>query len=71
MVSNLSHFLVFLAFVGTRLLQTWQGLRDGHLTVISAIYLAGILLYAVIVLMYIVGVVQLLRRVNWLKKKIL
>ncbi|MCU0519900.1 MAG: DUF2812 domain-containing protein [Anaerolineae bacterium] len=67
----MAFFLVFLPFMGMNMIRSWTWAWEDGLTVISVIYLVGLLLYAVIIPIYIVVVVQLLRRIRQLKKKVL
>jgi hypothetical protein len=67
----MAFFLVLLVFMGLNLLN--HGLRFDADTpaLFFAIYLVAGLLYALVIPMYVVIVVQILRRINRLKKKIL
>ena len=69
MLVYLGFFLFILVFLGTRMYldQPWTDSTGS--SVISAIYLFGICSYAVVISLYIVVVVQLLRRVSQLKKE--
>jgi hypothetical protein len=63
--------LIFLTFMGTNLFMNKAWTEPGYLTLINGIYRFALLLYAVIIPIYVVVVVQLLRRINQLKKKII
>ena len=69
MLGYMVFFLMLLVFLGTRLFfrPIWANWDDQP--VVSTIYMVGGILYAVIIPVYIVVVVQLLRRINQLKKK--
>jgi len=60
-------FLFILVFLGTRLFLSEADYS--HSPLISAIYIIGVILYAVLIPIYLVVVIQLLRRINQLKKK--
>jgi hypothetical protein len=67
----MAFFLIFLTFMGTNLFMNKAWTEPGYLTLINGIYRFALLLYAVIIPIYVVVVVQLLRRINQLKKKII
>jgi hypothetical protein len=71
MLGYMGFFLVLLVFLGTRIFfrPIWENWDDAP--VASVIYMVGGILYAVVIPMYIVVVVQLLRRINQLKKRAL
>jgi hypothetical protein len=68
MLGVMLFFLFFLAFLGFNGITNWSLFEDIPAW-ISAIYAGGMICYAVIIPIYIVVVVQLLRRINQLKKK--
>jgi len=69
MLAYMGFFLVLLVFLGTRIFfrPMWANWEDAP--VASVIYMIGGILYAVVIPMYIVVVIQLLRRISQLKKK--
>jgi magnesium-transporting ATPase (P-type) len=69
LLAYMGFFLVLLLFLGTRLLDSAPWAFTDQLPWISAVYFCGMLLYAVLIPLYIVVVVQLLRRISELKKK--
>ena len=65
------YFLVLLVFMGTILFAKRPWVRSDPMPVISAIYLVGAILYAVIIPLYLVAAAQLVRRIRRLKKQAL
>jgi hypothetical protein len=71
MLGYMAFFLFFLTFIGINMFTRRPWAETGHISWIGAIYLVGVIIYAVIIPVYMVVVVQLLRRINQLKMKIL
>jgi hypothetical protein len=69
MLGFMAFFLFFLVFMGSRIYATQSWAARNSLDWISTIYLVAQTLYAVIIPIYVVVVIQLLRRINELKKK--
>lgn len=69
LLAYLGFFLVLLIVLGRQMISKnyWSGWEYGW--VVATIYLVGRILYAIVIPMYIVVVVQLLRRISQLKKK--
>jgi hypothetical protein len=63
--------MICLIFIGTNMFRNRAWTDPENLLVITLIYSIAMFLYAVIIPIYIVVVVQVLRRINQLKKKIL
>jgi hypothetical protein len=70
LLGYMAFFLVLLVFLGSNLLRGQVWTMADPMPVITAIYLVGIVLYAIIIPIYIVVVIKLLQRVNQLKKKL-
>jgi Protein of unknown function (DUF2812) len=71
LLAYMGFFLAFLVFMGINMVLRRPWIEPDNPIWISAIYLIAIFLYAVIIPIYIVVVVQMLRRINQLKKKAL
>ena len=71
LLSIMAFFLVFLVLIGMNMVLRQPGTEEYHSSLINGIYLIGKLIYAVLIPLYVVVVVQLLRRINQLKKKAL
>lgn len=69
LLAIMSFFLFFLIFVGLQMLQNAAWADPDLPFVISAIYGIAMLLYALLIPIYVVVVVQVLRRIKQLKKK--
>lgn len=69
MLAYMGFFLAFLVFIGINMFLNRPWIDSDHPTLISAIYLFMRVIYAVIIPIYVVVIVQLLCRINHLKKK--
>ena len=69
LLGYMAFFLVFLTFIGTNMFLNQAWTEPGNSPVIKAIYLFGLLCYAVLIPVYIVVVINLLRRISQLKQK--
>ena len=69
LLNYMGFFLMLLIFLGFNFIRSANWAVSGGMTLISAIYLVGMILYAVIIPIYIVVVIQLLRRVKQLKNE--
>ncbi len=68
MLGVMGFFLAFLVFLGINLFNNWSRFEDVP-ALIASIYAASMICYAVLIPVYVVVVVQLLRRIDQLKKK--
>jgi hypothetical protein len=71
LLAIMSFLLFFLIFVGLQMLQNAAWANPDLPFVISVIYSIAMLLYALLIPIYVVVVVQVLRRIRQLKKKAL
>jgi hypothetical protein len=71
LLAYMGFFLMLLVILGLNVFRAHPGTDWDGRSVISTIYLVPKILYAVVIPIYIVVVVQLLRRINELKKKII
>jgi Protein of unknown function (DUF2812) len=71
LLAYMAFFLALLVFIGINVFRTPARFDPDYRPVLSAIYLLPKICYAVVIPIYMVVVVQLLRRINRLKKKIL
>ena len=71
LLAYMGFFLLFLVFMGTSILVNRPWARSDPASLVSTIYLVGAILYAVLIPLYGVMVIQLLRRINRLRKKAL
>lgn len=68
MLGYMAIFLVLMVFLGSNMIRGWRW-SENLPWLINAIYLAGVVCYVVIIPIYVVVVMQLLRRIKQLKKK--
>ena len=71
LLGYMAFFLALMVFLGMNVFRTPAGFDPDYRPVLSAIYLLPKICYAVIIPIYLVVVVQLLRRIDQLKKKTL
>jgi hypothetical protein len=69
LLGYMGFFLALMVFLGMQVFRDLPGIEAGPLTLVSAIYMFAKLIYAVLIPIYVVVIVQLLRRIDQLKKK--